>query len=167
MYRGSTKHMSDPIPMYICPMDSVHRKVKTYTFRSVKDRDAKVPYVVSLLCLRCSVDRVPTYYTNIQGCGVVVALPRLRLRLRLRPLFFIIATCPIGSDSDFDSHYKSCIVTTSPGDSWLRLRNPANMHCWTATVQGDRFGGCLFLRIGMIIIQISYSNRNRIFTCTP
>ena len=54
-------------------------------------------------------------YTDEQGCEVVVALPRfrLRLRLRLRPLFFIIITCPVGSDS----HYKSCIVTTTPGDS--------------------------------------------------
>ena len=52
-----------------------------------------------------------------QGCGVVVALPRLLLRLRFRPLFFIIITCPVGSDSDSVSHYKSCIVTTTPGDS--------------------------------------------------
>ena len=43
----------------------------------------------------------------------MIALPRLRPR----PLFFIIVTCPLGSDSDSDSHYKSCIVTMTPGDS--------------------------------------------------
>ena len=25
--------------------------------------------------------------------------------------------CPVGSDCDYDSHYKSCIATTTPGDS--------------------------------------------------
>ena len=80
--------------------------------------------------------------TSVQGCGVVVALPRLRLRLR--PLFFIIVTCPVGSDSD--SHYKSCIVTTTPGDSdsdsatlplWYNSRSaPFRYGAWVCVASG-------------------------------
>ena len=75
-----------------------------------------VAYVHTVACVYLCIVPTGIRRGSNQDCEVVVALPRLQLRHRLRSLFFDIVTCPVGPDSDSDSHYKSCIVTTTPGD---------------------------------------------------